>query len=372
MNASGQRATLQKLPTPRKPSISHGFVVDSMFASWSVAHANHSYCSASEVGNGPRSHYPGTCLLGEAHGQITNTSKFILDSYSHTVKHLGRPDSLSDRSLRKQGRLSRSPADSVQLTVGSVSQNGRATRSPADPAQIATGSVRRVVASIVIRAASRCRPPTALKAIGFARRVFTSPLISALCSLPAAHSQSNDSAALNGACDDVSSSALAEKRDWFKTRLSLSCPSCTKMTQFKSQSDNDLRKGLQTTAFSLVCHGVSCNVIVRHGSSRCFDDFVRSFRFRFAHFNRRAGGRVTLGNHRCFDRADIACQPRAFVPLGEIANGFVRNQGLRADPRQKRCLIAWLQRSMPAATSGSLSAKRLTSPSIDRINDSLA
>ena len=305
------------------------------------AHANHSYCSASEVGNGPRSHYLGTCLLGEAHGPITNTSKFILDSYSHTVKHLGRPDSLSDRSLRKQGRLSRSPADSAQLTAGSVSQNGRPSRSPADSVQLTVGSVSQN------------------------GRASRSPAD------PAQISQSNDSAALNSACDDVSSSAFAEKRDWFKTRLSLSCPSCTKPSQFKSQSDNDLRDRSKTTALSRVCHGVSCNVIGCHGSSWCFDEFVRSFPFRYAHCDRRTGGRVILANHRCSDRADIACRPRAFVPLGEIANGLVRNQGLRADPRQTRCLIVWLQRSMLAATSGSLSAKRLTSLLIDGINDSL-
>ena len=106
---------------------------------------------------------------------------------------------------------------------------------------------------------------------------FASPLMSASCSPPTADSQSNDCPGRHRACDDVSPSALAPKRDWFKTRLSLSCPSCTKLSLFKSHLDNDLRDGSQKTAFFRVRHGVSCNVIGCHGSSRYFDDFVRSF-----------------------------------------------------------------------------------------------
>ena len=157
--------------------------------------------------------------------------------------------------------------------------------------------------------------------------------------------------------DDLRPSALAGKRDWYKTHLSLSCPSCTKVLHFKLHSHNDLREGLQTTAFSLVCHGVSCNVMGRHRSSPCFDDFVRSFRFRFAHFDCRTGGRVIVGNHPCSDRVNDASRLHAFVALGEIASGFVPSRGLRADPRQTRCLVVWLLRSMPAAISGSLAQK---------------
>jgi hypothetical protein len=38
------------------------------------------------------------------------------------------------------------------------------------------------------------------------------------------------------------------------------------------------------------------------------------------------------GDHRCSDRADIACRPRALMPVGDIASRFLRNQSLRADP----------------------------------------
>ena len=204
---------------------------------------------------------------------------------------------------------------------------------PQIPHSLPLASFGGLLRPIVIRAASRCRPPIAIKTIGFARCVFASPPRSDPYSMPTAHFQSNDYAGLHSARDDLRPSALAGKRDWYKTRLSLSCLSCTKVLQFKLHSHNDLREGFQTTAFSLVCHGVSCNVMGRHRSSPCFDDFVRSFRFRFAHFDCRTGGRVIVGNHPCPDRVNDASRLRAFVALGEIASGFVPSQGLRADPR---------------------------------------
>jgi hypothetical protein len=75
---------------------------------------------------------------------------------------------------------------------------------------------------------------------------------------------------------------------------------------------------------------MTSTVMDRHGVSMIL---CNRFGFLLRVFECRSGGRVIHGNHRWSDRADIASRPRAFVPLGKIANSFVRNQGLRADPR---------------------------------------
>jgi hypothetical protein len=148
-------------------------------------------------------------------------------------------------------------------------------------------------------------------------------------------------------------------------------------------------KPLLFALYVTVCHVMSSNVREHHGVSALSCAHISSFILhpssliphpckwlRLAHSHQLPSGRLGSfgrlhwpvrsphrfdGNHRCSDRADIACRLRAFAPLGEIANGFVRNQGFRAGSRQTRCLIIWLQLSMAGAASGSLCARRLTS-----------
>jgi hypothetical protein len=75
-----------------------------------------------------------------------------------------------------------------------------------------------------------------------------------------------------GGCCDVSPSARAEKRDWFKTAYGVSWPSCTKASQFKSHPASDLRELPEASTFCRVRHGLSWIVMDRHGVSMILCD----------------------------------------------------------------------------------------------------
>ena len=98
---------------------------------------------------------------------------------------------------------------------------------------------------------------------------------SAHCLLPTLNWM-DDCADLYGLRRDVRPCSRTKKRDRFKTRLSLTCPSCTIMSCRKSHPNNRLRRWPNSAAFFPVCHRMSRYVTVVHGITVIFSDRLGS------------------------------------------------------------------------------------------------